>query len=469
MFASKVIKLYSTFNSKDKKSLLKFAHSPYHNQHKDVARLVDYLSTLKKITPENVDRKLIHKEVFKNKKYNESNIRHISSYLFKVLEAFIVYEEINKNELEKFKILNKYYRENGVQNILESNIKRYFKLDKTLKRDSQYYQYNYLILNEIYQAKQNIDREKESNLEELVHNLDIYYITEKLKQTSNVLAHNSIYNKDLELSLIDPILNYIEEKQLYKMPLIAVHYYNYFMVKEPKNESYFEKFMDTLNANTTAFESSELRDLYILGINYNLKKANKGDKTYPKKVFELYKSGLKNKALLPFNTLSSITYRNIINTALYLEEHKWAKNFIHEYKEYLEDEVQEDTFNFNLAHYYSKIEDYTSSLRILATLDFNDEIYSGRAKILQLKMYYESEEFEVLESFLDSFWIYLKRKKHLGYHRDIWLKVIKYTKAILHTKIGDDARLLKIRAKIIEEPQLMEKEWLCTKIDDLLK
>ncbi|MCB0744105.1 MAG: hypothetical protein KDC67_09385 [Ignavibacteriae bacterium] len=468
MYKSKVINLYQSLSTDETKALQKFIHSPIHNQHHDVTVLIDYLNGLKKITSDNVDRKVIHRILFKKRVFQESNVRHVFSYLFKSIEEFITYANSNPSELIKYKSLIKFYREKGLNNLLDSTIRKFEKLEEIEKQNADYFLDKFQVLNEITIANEQSTRYKENDFAEQLGFLDKFYIAEKLKQSSNVLSQQAIFGKEYEIDFMDSILRYIEQRDLLSIPSIAIHYYNYYMVKDSEEEKYFYQFKEVLINNTDAFEADELRDLYILGVNYNLRKANKGDKIAPAKVFELYELGLNNKALMPFGTLSHVTYRNIINTALYLKENHWALNFIHEYKDFLEEDVKEDTYNFNLAHYYSKIEDYNAAQKILATVDLKDENYNAKAKVLQLKMYYETEEYEVLESLLDSFWIYLKRKKHLSYHRDLWFKLIRYTRSIIHTNPGDHKRLEKILSNIKERQDLTEKKWLIAIVEQRL-
>ena len=54
----------------------------------------------------------------------------------------------------------------------------------------------------------------------------------------------------------------------------------------------------------------------------------------------------------------------------------------------------------------------------------------------RLRSYYELEEWEVLLSFLNSFSIYLKPHKELGYHQITNLNLIKYTRKMVNQHLG---------------------------------
>ena len=466
MHRSKVIRLYNSLNASDKRSLNKFIHSPVHNLHKDVIELYQYIYKLKKITQENVERNLVHRQIFPGKSFSEINIRHVSSYLFQIIESFISYNELDTSQTAKFVSLTKYYSQHGLNKLLEGTVKKFKKKEPELKKDASFYHDKYLILDELMQAGEQSNRTGDKDFKTVNDTLDIYYFAEKLKQSSSLLSHQSISDQDYDFSFIEGILEYVLKRDLVKVPAIAIYYYNYYMVKEADNLEHFEKFKTVLTSNTNSFEEKELKDLYLLAINFCIKKMNEGQGDYLKKGFELYQLGLENKALLPYGILSRYTYRNIITVALLQNENKWALDFIHAFKDFLDPRYKEDTYQFNLAFYYYRIKDYKKSLQILVVLEFDDEITITRAKSLQLKMYYDSNEIDILESFLDSFWIYLKRKKGLGYHADNCFKLIRYTKSLVHMPPGDDKRLNKLKGKILNEPNFSEKKWLLAKVNE---
>lgn len=470
MYKSKVVKLYKTLSKKERKSLLKFANSPVFNQNEDVVQLVQYLNDLKDINEKNTDRAFLYRKVFKQKHYDESNLRHIASYLFKLIEEMIVFQSQQHTEQLKQIALIKYYRDKSLLNLLEGKIKKIENAEKTVPKSAEELLVNYNLLNEIALANEKIKRTNELNFEDILSELDKFYIAEKLKQTSNMLSHAAVFGQSFSYEYMELVFKYVDErKSVLENPAIAIHYYNYFMIKEPDNESHYDSYLNILLAHKAAFEVEELKNLFVLAINYNLRKANKGGKAYPQRVFDLYKLGLENKALLPYNKLSHVTYKNIINTALYLKENDWALKFIYAYKDHIDESIREDMFNYNLAHYYSRIDDYESAMRILATVDLKDDNYNARGKVLQLKTHYDSEEYDVAESLVDSFWIYLKRKDNLSYRKDLYVKFIKYMRMLMHIKPGDEERLVKIHHTVEQEQEVLEKKWLLEKIELRMK
>ena len=69
------------------------------------------------------------------------------------------------------------------------------------------------------------------------------------------------------------------------------------------------------------------------------------------------------------------------------------------------------------------------------------------------------DEMDALLSHIDSFKIFLKRQKNIGYHGVNYLNLINYTSKIIKTN-GNKKSLEKIKTDIMNEKNVAEKEWL---------
>jgi len=83
---------------------------------------------------------------------------------------------------------------------------------------------------------------------------------------------------------------------------------------------------------------------------------------------------------------------------------------------------------------------------------------------LLLRIYFELNEYDALQAHFHSFSTYLRRKKDLGYHRELYLNLIRYTKVLIELAPKDKVA----RAQLLEEVQnsesVAEKEWLLQKL-----
>jgi hypothetical protein len=86
---------------------------------------------------------------------------------------------------------------------------------------------------------------------------------------------------------------------------------------------------------------------------------------------------------------------------------------------------------------------------------------------MQIQMFYELDEFDVLESFLESTRAYLFRKKVIAYHRSTFKNFLRFTKKLVKTNPYSTAQRDKLQKEIEEASPLTEKKWLLEKLEDL--
>jgi hypothetical protein len=82
------------------------------------------------------------------------------------------------------------------------------------------------------------------------------------------------------------------------------------------------------------------------------------------------------------------------------------------------------------------------------------------AKVLLTKVYFHLDEFDVLESHVNSFKVFLRRKDILAYHREIYQNFIRFTQKIIHLPPFDKLAKEKLRLEIESTKKVLEKQWL---------
>jgi hypothetical protein len=206
----------------------------------------------------------------------------------------------------------------------------------------------------------------------------------------------------------------------------------------------------------------------LLAINFGVKKSNEYGQVWLRATFELYKEALERQLLLENGHLSRFAYNNIVGIAMRLDETDWAEDFLIRYKSLLERRYREASFSLNSARVAYMRQRYGLALQHLQNADYKDFINSMNAKILQMKIYCETDETELLVSHLDSMQNYIRRQGPVGYHRDNYLRIVRYVRQILRVLPGDIAALEEIKQQIEAEPVLLtEKPWLLKVIHDL--
>ena len=131
-----------------------------------------------------------------------------------------------------------------------------------------------------------------------------------------------------------------------------------------------------------------------------------------------------------------------------------------EYSQNLKIEYREAAFNLNSARLEYARKNYDNALVYLQKADYRDIISNMTAKILQMKIYYESDEFDLLYNHLKTMEMYVRRNKKISYHYPIWMNIIRYTQRISDINRYDKEAVDLLRQSIEGEEYLTEKKWL---------
>ena len=237
------------------------------------------------------------------------------------------------------------------------------------------------------------------------------------------------------------------------------------MLQQPENELVFEAFTASLFAHAATLPESEARDLYLLAINFGVRQVNSGRRSYFQQVMALYRSGLEQGYLLRNGVLSRFTYHNIVSTALQIEDIGYAEAFIEQWTEKLERRYRDRMYNFSRAKIAYAGQRYEEALPLLQQANYHDLLLNLGARTLLLKIYYELEEWEVLQSHLDAFSSYLRRKPGISYHRTNYRNLIRYTRRLLKIQSSNPKESEALLKSIEAEGTLTEKEWLMKQLE----
>ena len=146
--------------------------------------------------------------------------------------------------------------------------------------------------------------------------------------------------------------------------------------------------------------------------------------------------------------LSRFTFSNVVTTGLNLKEYKWVEDFIRDYSKFLDDKHRESFVHFNVARLHYEKKEYDKAMRLFAQSDYDDLLMSLNAKTMLLKMYYELDEMNALESLLGSMRTFLQRKKVMGYHKSNYKNILHFTKKLLRTTAYGKEQKEKLRHEI---------------------
>ena len=469
---SQLIAVLRTLTKKEIRELRKWLQSPVHNQREDVIKLFHYLMNNGHLEDEKyLIKERIFKKVFPREKFDDAKIRQTNHFLLKAIEEYLIYIYIISEEEIKSKItLSKIYRKRNVEKAFQKTMRTVNQLQlKSKIQDENYLRNEYLYQQELYTFLENKKRTVQMNLQEISNSLDLSFFAEKLRQSCLMQSHQKVYEAGYTIDLLVEVIKQVEEKKLFNVPAIGIYYYIYKAQTEKETPiTYFEKIKEQIATNGDKFSHSELRDIYLMGLNFCILRINAGDRMFARESFELYKNGFESRILIEDDKISKWTFRNLIRIGTNLKEFKWIEYFIKNYQIHLLPKDRENMVRYGMAMIYFTKGDYDKAMPLLIQFEDDDILTNLYGKSMLLQMYYEEQELESLESLLESMRNYIHRKKVIGnYYKTIYSNLAKYTRKLIRVNPYDDTQVNKLREEIKVTNPLPVKQWLLQQLDNL--
>lgn len=453
---------FSTLDKAELREMGKFVRSPFFNQKQPLIDLFEYLCDClkqKKIP----DTLSAHAAVWPDILYDDQRMRLANSDLLELLEHYWTYcEQFVAPQRIRTRLAAQYRKRNLPKHSQIALREARAALNSHHLRNAEYFDDRGDFEVEQYRFAAAVKRFEAFNLQEISDLMDTAFIARKLRHVCFALSHQAVFKTQYEFGLLEAVFDYVKKTpSVFDQPAVALYYHACCFLAGVDGEVHFERFRLLLTTHAALFPEEEIRALYLLAINFGVKKSNEYGEVWLRATFALYKEALARELLLENGFLSRFAYNNIVGIAMRLEEVEWAEDFLIRYKPLLERRYREASFSLNSARVAYRRKHYGAALQFLQNADYKDFINSMNAKILQMKIYYETEETDILLSHLDSMQNYIRRQGPIGYHRDNYLRIVRYVQALLRIRPGDQTALATLHQKIAAEPILLtEKTWL---------
>ncbi|MEL7220413.1 MAG: hypothetical protein AAGJ93_03780 [Bacteroidota bacterium] len=470
---STLIRLLRTLDKKECREFTKWLASPFFNQRQDVVTLFRYLTDGNHLFEEKfLTKERIHKKIFPKVDFDDAKFRQTVHFLHKQLEHYLAYKEIEEEQyalpVAYLKSLRKRKADQIFQKKFNTLRKNGLSDDKTLDGDGL--RHSFEMLSEHYTLMLETNQSKNEYLQETSATFDLYLIAEKLKQTCLENSHNKVYKTNYEGYLTKEVLRLIEsEPQLLQHPAIAVYYYGYRIQQRGDNrDQYYFELRKLIKNYQHIFSTNEQKHIYRMAINYCIERMNKGAATFVREAFEMYKKGLEDNFLIQDNVLGGITYLNIGTAALRLKEYEWADKYVNKYARFVEEKYRENFKDYLLAKLAFEQKRYDQAMILLFGFESKHILVNLNARAMLIKIYYEQDEIDALESLLESTNAYLKRKaNNTGYQANTTANMVKYTRKLVRVNPFDKQKRAALREEIANANPLTERAWLLKQVDKL--
>ncbi|MEI6409794.1 MAG: hypothetical protein WCR52_10455 [Bacteroidota bacterium] len=461
-------KLIRDLGKRERRALLQWVSSPAHNTRADVKRLCDHLCAHtgygETDEPEsNLDAQSVSAVVFppetqKGRPVQPRQLHDVTSWLLSAAKEWLVYEAQQNDPTDRQIRLCRTLRRRGCTKLYEQETRKLLALP--LQAGADAYLQLYRIRFEAWEARHRQPGSDAGPLFDAATHFGAFVCISALRHGCAALDKAA---DPLQLDFLPESLALLEAGRYAEIPGAQV-YYHCFRLMQRAETRHFYALRDLLAQHSAAFPPEEIRDVWLVAINFCIRQVNTGERAvWTQEALNLYKQGLDLEVIMENGRLSRATYYNILLLAVSTGAWEWAWDFLHQYRKNLAPGEQHTGFHFGLATWHFRRREYDAAQDILRSVEFRDAGMNLDARRMLVRIYFDRNELEALDALLHSFRIYLQRHRNIGYHKDLNLNFLRMVNQLIRLEPGDSAGRRKLAQKIRELPMLAEREWLLEK------
>lgn len=463
MVSTVCFQLFQSLTPKDLVKAAKFLASPYFNLREDVQVVFKLFMETGTENLSQLSKQTVFERLFPGEPYDNLRLNYVLGFLAERLEQFMACEEMMMDPFQRQYLRCKAFRKRGLSRHFEKNAKELAQQHNALPlRNAQYWLESYQLECEVFAHQIMASRNAPNNLVAVVNALSHFITLENLRWASTEHSLSAISKKEIHtIPYIDAALAFTEKTG---EPAAIMLKNSLEVLRNPNEVAAFDQLKSLMRQQSSLFSASEARDIYMSAINYCIRRHNQGETQYTKEALDLYKEALAKELLLENSLLSKYTYGNINNLAHLVGESDWAKSFLEDYKTSLPLAERENVYKYNIAIHHFRNSEYSLTLELLRNIEFSEVLINLDVRKMLVRSYFELGEWQALTSLLDSFRAYLRRLKKIGYHRESYLNLIKFTPRVEKVMRSNRAKRMLLAKRISETKYVAEREWLIRKL-----
>lgn len=400
-----------------------------------------------------------------------AKLRHEMSELLALLRDYIVELELEKMPLQRHSILAHALRRRG----LEKNFRQAVREAEALEpgpEDPAFARslFRFHLQKEQYEWEKRSRRYIDFPLEKLNTHLDAWYAGQLLQIACNESAQAALgpetAGRQTDRPRMEALTALLNGSPHREHPEVALYYHGLHMLDAPEDGEAVEAFRRMFGQHAGTLPRNLAKELLMLAINHGIRRINAGDREALQRTLDFYLFGLDNKLLQDENgVLSKFTYNNVLMNFLALQEWDKALDFIDRYRTQLPLKEQDNVYRYNMAVYCFRRGEFDTTLELLRNVNFPDPMYNLESRKMLLKIYYEQEAFDALESLLENLLTWLRRHSEIGYQREMYRNLASFTGRLLRLPPHDKEGLRRLTQKIQDTPLVAERAWLMEKVE----
>ncbi len=468
MRSTKIYKLLHDLPEDTRKQFALFVASPYFNP---IPRLVLLLEILAQHLLRYKVRNLSEQDTFAlllpDQRYDQNRLRKDCSALVKLLMQFLAQQQFqNAQHLQGNFMLKGLY-----QHALDAFLPSYWEQvdadfihDATPAAELHEAMVEMGLIRYRYDLRQP-SRDSDVDIDGLITQQELAHLIRKMELCYMQLNNRLVTGKGMQRDDA-PFLAEVAAHLPLLPPKTQMYFHLHRCTMTPALEEAYLAFKALLTASALDHDAQD--EMYTAALNYCARQLNAGQQKYLRETFDLYQELLGKQQAGAAPSLLSSHFKNIVVVASRLGEFEWARQFVAQYVPHLQGEFNRNAYHFSLGYIafmqgqFPQAESYL--YRVLQ--DYEDIFFGVDARVTLLRIHYETENVIGLDSLADAFRMYIQRSSHLNGQRKANLQAfIRYLKRLAQIPAFDQAALKKLHAEILEGREMVNKQWLLTKLE----
>lgn len=399
---------------------------------------------------------------------DEKKLRYAMSGLLDLLREYFIRQELQAEAGQRERLLLRAFRHRNLEKNYALAEREFDKaVDKTGQVQLDRFLLDFYKYRERYEWDTAQKRGQVFPFQHLSSCLNAWYAGQLLQLACMEKAQQAVRRNeqpiapDWTLALLEQIPGQAHIHQ----PAVALYYLGYQMLTHPDDPAFPAAFRSLLAKNAQKLPLQEAKGLLMLAINHGIRRINAGDREAIDTTLDFYLFGLESKLLQDERgVLSKYTYNNVLMTFLALQRWEDALAFLEEYARELAPGERENVYSYNLAIFHFRKGNYDDTLELLRNIHFSDPMYNLESRKMLLKIYFEQGAAGPLDSLLENLLTWLRRHPEIGYHREMYRNLARFTGKLLRLAPSDKEARRRLEAKVRETPLVAERSWLLENI-----
>jgi hypothetical protein len=482
MHNSDLVEMLAILREEERQRLLFFLQTSdvvHAHSRTKILLLVEYLlAQIQENLQEPIGKPAAYAYLFPNKPLIANKLEKLMADTLKAIRHFVAEEGARpRTEMQHLFFQQRFYGERNMEDKFRRARKQMEQSKNTHAQwEPQDYYFQFLSESEEYAFQSHRNQKKDDlNLWSTIQALDEYYLVERLWFTCALLNQNQLAPLALpampEWQLFD--WNSAKFRWFFDKPLgqLFARAIRLLSDESGNDEQGLREFVELLTQYESKIAPLYISAFEVYACNYATRYINKGRFEYQNFIFQIQKNRLASGRVYLDGKIKASEVQNAVAVGLRLGESEWVRQFLEDHRHIMLGSMpSEHYYQYNLAHYLYHIQDYDAALKTLLTTSYEDMQYKISAKILEIKILYETSHLKkadphgsgVLESKVEAAILFFFREEKIPAAKKAMCKrFAQSVKRILGVSSKDNAhRIEKIRHDILSAEAIAERQWL---------